>query len=80
MIIRIVLCWLENDSSGDDTREVENAFSGVEGIKLVRSARIVASGASDDLREVMQQNARAVLDDWNADLQLSVWPRSPRRY
>ena len=39
---RIVLCWLEDDGSGVDTRRVENAFSGVGGIKLVRSARIVS--------------------------------------
>ena len=41
------LCWLENDGSGVNTRQVETAFSGVGGIKLVRSARIVSeSGAS----------------------------------
>ena len=66
---RIVLCWLQNDGSGFDTRQVENAFSGVRGIKLVRSARIVvASGASDDWREGMKASARRVLEVWNADL------------
>ena len=45
---RIVLCWLENDTSGFDTRQVENAFSGVGGIKLVRSARVVAAWLADE--------------------------------
>ena len=46
---RIVLCWLENDPNGDNTRHVEEAFTSVEGATLVRSARIVAaSGAADD--------------------------------
>ncbi len=66
---RIVLCWLENDSSGDDTRTVEQAFGSIEGITLVRSSRIVAaSGAADEWRPAMQQRARAVIEDWNADL------------
>ena len=87
---RFVLCWLENDRSGADTSIVAQAFSSVPGIALVRSARIVkASGAADDWRPAMQRNARAVLEDWNADLAiiglvkksgeaLSVWfvPRS----
>ena len=66
---RIVLCWLENDSSGDDTRTVEQAFGSIEGITLVRSSRIVAaSGAADEWRPAMQQSARAVIEDWIADL------------
>ena len=66
---RFVLCWLENDRSGADTSIVAQAFSSVPGIALVRSARIVkASGAADDWRPAMQRNARAVLEDWNADL------------
>ena len=66
---RVVLSWLEDDSSGKDTKNVEDAFSGVDGIKLVRSARIVeASGASEHWREEMRQSARMVLEDWNADL------------
>ena len=66
---RIVLCWLENDRSGEDTRNVARAFTGVEGVTLVRSARIVkASGAVDDWYEAMQKSAHAVLEDWEADL------------
>ena len=66
---RIVLCWLENDPNGDNTGHVEEAFASVEGATLVRSARIVAaSGAADDWRAAMQKEARAVLEDWNADL------------
>ena len=66
---RIVLCWLEEDSRGDDTENVARAFTSIEGVTLVRSARIVkASGAADDWHETMQENAQAVLEDWNADL------------
>ena len=66
---RFVLCWLENDRNGDDTRIVAQAFSSVQGILLVRSARIVkASGAADAWQLAMQKNATTVLEDWNADL------------
>ena len=66
---RIVLTWLEDDRSGHDTRTVEHAFLGIERIQLVRSARIVAaSGAADEWRATMQQEALEVLRDWDADL------------
>ena len=66
---RIVLCWLENDWSGNDTRNVEDAFSGVEGITLVVSDEdISASGAADEWRPAMQRGAFAVLEKWNADV------------
>ena len=66
---RIVLCWLENDWSGTDTRAVEDAFSGVEGITLVVSEEeIAASGAADEWRPAMQQGALAELERWNADV------------
>ena len=66
---RFVLCWLENDDGGRDTKAVAEAFSGIGGIELVRSARIVAaSGAADDWRPAMREGAREVLDGWNADL------------
>ena len=66
---RIVLCWLKGDGTGKDSGTVEEAFSGVPGIELVRSARIVtARGAADDLWPVMQKRARAVMEDWDADL------------
>ena len=64
-----VLCWLENDSNGSNTDSVAQAFTNVEGITLVRSARVVkASGAADDWRPPMQRNARKVLERWQADL------------
>ena len=73
---RIVLCWLENDDSGFDTRLVELAFSGVGGIELVRSARIVAAqGASDEWREGMRAGVREALDEWNADLAIAGFVR-----
>ena len=66
---RIVLCWLEGDRSGADTRNVENAFANVGGVTLVRSARIVAScGAANDWRQGMRSGARSALEDWNGDL------------
>ena len=64
-----MLCWLENDDGGRDTKAVAEAFSGIGGIELVRSARIVAAaGAADDWRPAMREGAREVLDGWNADL------------
>ena len=66
---RFVLCWLEDDADGEGTAIVAQAFTGIRGVDLVRSARIVeASGAADEWRPAMQANARAVLDKWNADL------------
>ena len=66
---RFVLCWLEDDTSGRDTKTVEQAFAGIEGVELVRSAHIVkASGAADEWRPAMRKGARKVLDEWNADL------------
>ena len=66
---RIVLCWLDNDRAGDNTRHVAEAFTRVEGVSLVRTARIVAApGASEDWRNTMQKDARSVLEQWHADL------------
>ena len=66
---RVVLCWLENDKSGDDTQIVEQAFRSVSGIELVRSAlSIRASGAADDWQPAMQEGAADVLEAWDADL------------
>ena len=66
---RLVLCWLENDRSGRDTGTVAEAFTGVEGIELIRFHRVVsAAGAADDWRPAMRKGALAVLKKWNADL------------
>ena len=66
---RLVLCWLENDRAGRDTGTVAEAFTGVEGIELVRIHRVVsAPGAADDWRPAMRKGARAALEAWNADL------------
>ena len=66
---RIVLSWLEDDISGKDTKSVATALRNVGGIELMRSACIVeASGAKDKWLPAMQQSARAVLEDWHADL------------
>ena len=66
---RVVLCWLENDKSGDDTQIVAQAFQSVSGIELVRSASSIrASGAADDWQSAMQGGAAEVLEAWDADL------------
>ena len=75
---RIVLCWLENDWNGKDTRNVEDAFSGVEGITLVVSDEdITASGAADEWRPAIQRSALAVLEEWNADLAIVGTVKTP---
>ena len=66
---RLALCWLENDGPGRDTGTVAKAFTGIEGIELVRSARVVsAPGAADDWRPAIRKGALAVLQKWNADV------------
>ena len=66
---RLVLCWLQHDAAGRDTSTVEEAFTGVEGIELVRSARVVSAlGAAYDWRPAMRKGTLAVLKTWNADL------------
>ena len=66
---RVLLCWLESDRDGGSTSNVAQAFTSIEGIELVRSARVVAaSGAADDWREAMREDTRALLEDWHADV------------
>ena len=66
---RLALCWLANDSGGRDTGIVAEAFMGIEGIELIRSARVVsAPGAADDWRPAIRKGAVAVLKTWNADV------------
>ena len=75
---RVVLCWLEDDRSGDDTRTVAQAFASTKGIAMVRSAGVVsASGAADEWLSEMQANASVVLDDWNADLMVAGRVKKP---
>ena len=38
---RFVLCWLEDDRDGGNTKAVEKVFRGIPGVELVRSAKIV---------------------------------------
>ena len=66
---RIVLCWLENDYRGEDTKNVARALTNLEGIELVRTDEIVsASGAKDAWSNAMKVSARSVLQEWDADL------------
>ena len=82
-----MLTWLRNDPAGTYTHEVEQNFYQLEGIELVRSVCIVeASGAADEWQSPMQERAREILNEWNADvaivgsarssnegIQLSLW-------
>ena len=66
---RIVLCWLENDWSGNDTRNVEDAFSDIalaldivnhfarQGAPIlpVHDSFLVQARYQDELRHVMNQ-------------------------
>lgn len=66
---RVVVCWLENDRNGDNTKFVEPAFVDIEGVTVVRSAREVkASGAGADWPDAMQRHSRSVMQKFNADL------------
>ena len=66
---RFVLCWLENDEKGENTRIVGNAFQRITGVKLFRSAREVkAEGAADEWRPAMEKQAREELDRWGGDV------------
>ena len=66
---RLVLCWLGNDSAGRDTGTVAEAFTSIDGIELVCSARVVsARGAADDWRPAIRSGALTVLQAWNADV------------
>ena len=66
---RVVLSWLENDTSGTDTQIVEQAFQNVSGVELVRSAlSIRASGAADDWQLAMREGTADMLEEWDADL------------
>ena len=66
---RLVLCWLGNDSAGCDTGTVAEAFTSIDGIELIRSARVVsASGAADNWRPAMRKSTLTVLKTWNADV------------
>ena len=66
---RFVLCWLEDDPTGANTKSVEEAFIDIEAINLFRSAVVVrASGAADDRRPVLRRRADEILKEWSADL------------
>jgi len=66
---RFVLCDLEHDAGGRDKGRVDGAFSGIEGIELVLSDRLVAaSGAADEWRQTMTEDACKALDESGADV------------
>ena len=74
---RFVLTWLRNDPAGTYTHEVEQNFYQIEGVELVRSVCIVeASGAADEWQPPMQERAREILNEWNADVAIVGSTRS----
>ena len=77
---RVVVCWLENDRSGVNTLEVQKAFTGVEGIKVVRSSRIIkAEDTGGEWSKSMKERALVVREDWNADLAIVGRVKQSRR-
>ena len=75
---RVVLCWLDNDPSGESTGNVAQAFANIEGVTLLPSASIVAeSGAGLEWRVATQKAARSVLDEWDADLAIVGLVKQP---
>ena len=54
---RLVLCLLENDLTGRHTGTVAEAFTGIEGIELVREYSVVSApaGAADDWRPAIRK-------------------------
>lgn len=75
---RIVLCWLEDDKSGDDTRTVEQTFASIKGVEMVRSAKSIAAfGAADEWLPSMRENADELMEDWNADLVIAGRVKKP---
>ena len=74
---RIVLCWLKHDR-GKDGETVGCAFSTVDGIDLVRSARLVETGvAADDWVPAMREGALMAMNSWAADLAVVGLVRKP---
>ena len=66
---RVVLCWLEEDFHGNNTKIVERAFTTVFGIDIERSAIVVkGTGAGLDWQVDMRRQAREILEAWQADL------------
>ena len=77
---RVVLCWLQNDPNGDSTRNVAEAFTNISGVTLFRSPRIVAKlGARSEWLVAMQKEARAVLEEWDADLAIVGLVKQPAK-
>ena len=68
---RLVLCWFANDSAGCDTGTVAEAFTSIDGIELIRSARVAsASGVycGQSGGSAKRKCTLTVLNPWNADV------------
>ena len=66
---RLVLTWLEDDPNGKITRDIEQVFSNIGNIDLVRSARMVKEGgAADQWKPAVLKRVRPILDKWAADV------------
>lgn len=67
--LSVVLCWLDDDYQGRQTRVVENAFLCLRGVRIVRSARAVRVTATNpDWSSDMLRRSCAILSNFDADL------------
>ena len=77
---RFVLCWLENDRDGKNMKNVALAFTNIDGIDLVLSARIVkASNSGDKWRSGIRSQIDKILETWNADLAIVGFVKESNR-
>lgn len=68
--MRVVLSWLEADTTGEPTATVAGAFRNVRGVEMVRSAQIVQApdSAQDEWSSRMRNQAQDLLSRFSADL------------
>ena len=77
---RLVLCWLDDDYSGESTKKVAQAFSKFDGIDITRSAQIVtARGAGETWRSTMREKTSKILQTWHGDLAIVGLVKVPQR-
>lgn len=77
---RLVLCWLDDDYSGESTKKVAQALAGIDGIDVARSAWIVsAQGAGDTWRSAMREQTHRILESWQGDLAIVGLVKVPQQ-
>ncbi|MCY3859232.1 MAG: tetratricopeptide repeat protein [Gammaproteobacteria bacterium] len=66
---RVVLCWLEDDRSGSDTKFFWNIVKKFDGFEPLRCGRVIkSSGTGAEWREGMRNEAQRTLTQFDADL------------